>query len=116
MTADLDLTGRASSAGQLPHRAYARPRDEDNGLVQQAEQLLGSHGFGPGSITGDYGLIRNYAGANLTIDGGATLETTNNQQGSGILNNGGKVVLGDCTVNAAFYARCQPGRRLADCQ
>ena len=38
---------RASSAGQLPHRAYARPRDEDNGLVQQAEQLLGSHGFGP---------------------------------------------------------------------
>ena len=48
---------------------------------------------GPGTITGQYGLIRNYAGANLTIDGGATLETTNNQQGSGILNNGGKVVL-----------------------
>lgn len=64
---------------------------------------------GPGSITGDYGLIRNYAGAYLTIDGGATLETTNNQQGSGILNNGGKVVLEDCTVNAAFYAVAQPG-------
>ena len=64
---------------------------------------------GPGSITGDYGLIRNYAGANLTIDGGATLETTNNQQGSGILNNGGKVVLEDCTVNAAFYAVANQG-------
>lgn len=47
VTADLDLTARASSAGQLPYRAYARPRDEDNGLVQQAGQLLGSHGFGP---------------------------------------------------------------------
>lgn len=67
---------------------------------------------GPGTITGDYGLIRNYAGANLTIDGGMTLETSNNQIGSGILNNGGNVMIGECTINAAFYAIANQGGSL----
>ena len=103
VTADLDLTTAQAVQVNYPTVAYARPRDEDNGLVQQAEQLLGSHGFGPRL---HYGRLRpdpELRGAYLTIDGGATLETTNNQQGSGILNNGGKVVLADCTVNAAFF-------------
>lgn len=109
VTADLDLT--AAQAVQVNYPTVltlgqgTKITVSSNKLNNYSDLTVS----GPGSITGDYGLIRNYAGANLTIDGGATLETTNNQQGSGILNNGGKVVLGDCTVNAAFYAVANQG-------
>lgn len=109
VTADLDLT--AAQAVQVNYPTVltlgqgTKITVSSNKLDNYSDLTVS----GPGSITGDYGLIRNYAGANLTIDGGATLETTNNQQGSGILNNGGKVVLEDCTVNAAFYAVANQG-------
>ena len=109
VTADLDLT--AAQAVQVNYPTVltlgqgTKITVSSNKLNNYSDLTVS----GPGSITGDYGLIRNYAGAYLTIDGGATLETTNNQQGSGILNNGGKVVLEDCTVNAAFYAVANQG-------
>lgn len=109
VTADLDLT--ATQAVQVNYPTVLT-LGEGTKITVTSNKLNNYSNLtisGPGTITGEYGLIRNYAGANLTIDGGTTLETTNNQTGSGILNNGGNVVIEDCTVNAAFYAIANQG-------
>ena len=71
MTADLDLT--AAQAVQVNYPTVltlgqgTKITVSSNKLNNYSDLTVS----GPGSITGDYGLIRNYAGAYLTIDGGS---------------------------------------------